>query len=131
MNTFNLHLITPNREIFSGDVIKILSKNSDGEFEVYANHIAYITNTIPTVTKFVDANNKEYSVVTSTGIIQFKDNELIFACDSAEWPEEIDAARAEQAKERAENRLQGSVDVDVYRAKVALARAMARLQIKK
>ncbi|QAA31440.1 ATP synthase F1 subunit epsilon [Clostridium manihotivorum] len=131
MNTFNLHLITPNREIFSGDIVKILSKNSDGEFEVYANHISYITNTIPTVTKFVDADNKEYSLFTSTGIVQFKDNQLIFACDSAEWPEEIDASRAEQAKERAEKRLQSSVDVDTVRAQVALARAMARLQLKK
>ena len=51
---------------------------------------------------------------------------------SAERPEEIDARRAEAAKERAEEYLRQKQSVqEYYRSKAALARAMARLKIKK
>ena len=47
-----------------------------------------------------------------------------------EWPEEIDLSRAEDAKERAEKRLSEKADgTDVYRAEVALLRAMARINV--
>lgn len=129
MNTYKLRLITPNREIFYGEVIKILSKNSNGEFEIFANHTPFLTNVVPTITKFVDKDNKEYVLFTSGGVLEFKNNELIFCSDSAEWPDEIDIDRARKSKERAEIRLKDSRNIDVERAQLALMRAITRIDL--
>ena len=48
-----------------------------------------------------------------------------------EWPEEIDASRAEEAMTRAERRLrENKAETDVFRAELALKRAMTRLEVK-
>ncbi|GIM29681.1 ATP synthase epsilon chain [Clostridium polyendosporum] len=130
MNTFKLHIITPTREVYSGDVVKILTRSSEGPFEIYANHISYITNVIPTITKFVDVSGKDHVLFTSTGVVGFSNNELTFCCDAAEWPDEIDVERAQKAKTRAEERLKNSTNVDVKRAQMALSRAVTRLDLR-
>ena len=58
-----------------------------------------------------------------------RNDKVIVLADTAERPEEIDRARAERARERAERRLAGRVEeeVDYNRALAALARALARL----
>ncbi len=50
--------------------------------------------------------------------------------EAAEWPDEIDAERAEAAKERAEKRMKQS-DVDFSRAQNALLRSISRLELYK
>ena len=130
MSTFNLKLITPSNELFSGKVSRLKTKNSIGEFEILSNHISFITKTTPTITVFEDENGKERKLFTSSGVLNFNKNELIFCCDSAEWPEDIDLERAEKAKSRAENRLKDKKNTDCKRAEVALARAIARIDIK-
>ena len=47
----------------------------------------------------------------------------------AERAEDIDVARAEEAKRRAEQRLQQAKDVDYERARIALVKSLARLQV--
>ncbi len=50
--------------------------------------------------------------------------------ESCEWPDEIDANRAEKAKERAERRLtSGSKEVDMVRAELALKKALIRIDL--
>ena len=69
--------------------------------------------------------------------LQFNDAEILqdkvtFLAEIAEWPDEIDVARAEAAKERAEKRLAShQEEVDVKRAEYALRRALVRLDIKR
>jgi len=55
---------------------------------------------------------------------------IIILADAAERVEEIDIARAEEAKRRAEERLKAPVaEVDLLRAEAALRRSLARLQV--
>ena len=129
MSTFTLKLITPNKELFNGNIVSLQSMNAEGGFEIFANHEAYLTTVVPTMTKFVEENGTEHKLFTSTGVIDFNKNELIFCCDAAEWPEDINIDRAKEAKERAEKRLKSDKDIDVKRAKLALARALARIDI--
>jgi len=67
----------------------------------------------------------------SGGFAEVRNDKVIILADSAERPDEIDRARAERAKERAERRLsgRGQEEVDYMRAQVALARALIRLQV--
>ena len=130
MSKFTLKLITPSNELFSGNVSRVKTKNSLGEFEMLAHHISFITATVPTVTVFEDENGKEHKLFTSTGVLDFSNNQLTFCCDSAELPENIDLERAMKSKERAEQRLKDKKDIDVKRAELALARALTRIGLK-
>ncbi|ELC8442080.1 F0F1 ATP synthase subunit epsilon [Clostridium perfringens] len=131
MNKFKLTITTPERVLISGEVTRVLCKNALGEFEILAGHQPYITATTPTVTRVDDENGESKYLFTSTGLIKVQDNEVTFCVDSAEWPEEIDQARALEAQQRAEERLKNKTDdIDVRRAKLALARAMSRLKLK-
>lgn len=131
MNKFKLTITTPERVLISGEVTRVLCKNALGEFEILAGHQPYITATTPTVTRVDDENGESKYLFTSTGLIKVQDNEVTFCVDSAEWPEEIDQARALESKQRAEERLKNKADeIDVKRAELALARAMFRLKLK-
>jgi F-type H+-transporting ATPase subunit epsilon len=65
------------------------------------------------------------------GFCEVRNDKVIVLADTAELPEEIDRARADRARERAEQRLAGRTqeEVDYVRAQAALARALNRLQI--
>ncbi|NLD49561.1 MAG: F0F1 ATP synthase subunit epsilon, partial [Clostridiaceae bacterium] len=70
--------------------------------------------------------------VLSEGFMEVKQDTAIILVDTAEWPDEIDINRAKAAKERAAERLMRRMNKEEYvQSKAALARAMARLKVKK
>ena len=67
--------------------------------------------------------------VTGVGHAQIAYNRVTILVDFAEKPEEIDVRRAEEAKQRAEERLRQKQSIhEYYHSRAALARAMARLK---
>lgn len=130
-NTFLLKIITPEREVYSGEIEKITLKSVDGEFQVLANHGDMISSTIPHITIFKDSKGVEHELFISKALTQVSNNEMMICSDAAEFEEDIDEARAEQAKERAENRLKEAGLYDKTRAEAALLRAKERLILKK
>lgn len=128
-NKLKLIIMTPDKEFYNGEIVKLTSESSDGKFGVLPNHLAMVTNIIPTITTFQDVNGKTYTCFTSNGVIKINNNVITILCNAAEWPENIDKARAEKAKERAQARLKDKKDIDVKRAEFALKRALLRLSI--
>ena len=64
------------------------------------------------------------------GFAEILQDEVVIMAEIIEWPEEIDLNRAEDAKERAEERLQSKTpETDILRAQTALQRALARIHI--
>jgi len=123
----NLKIITPQRILLEEEVDAVYSTSSDGEFGILPGHISYMTPLAIGVTEYKKDNITEF-VSTMGGILQVKDNVVTILSDLAELGEQIDVARANQAKERAETRLRtGATDVDADRARAALARAVARI----
>jgi len=131
--TINLKILTPEKELYSGEIVELKSENEFGSFGILPNHVAMITVLKPTVTTFKEASGKELKVFTSSGILKVEDNIINIMCQAAEWPEEIDINRAEEAKKRSELRLakKGVTDSDDKRAEIALARALMRIKTKK
>lgn len=129
-NIIKLNIISPDRGVITEEVVSLETTSSDGKIEFFANHAPIIVSTVPTVSSFIDKAGNKKSLFTSTGIIHIKNNEINFCCDSVNWPEEIDRQRAEIARERADKRLKSNDDLDKERAKRALARALARLELK-
>jgi F-type H+-transporting ATPase subunit epsilon len=99
-----------------------------GSMGVLKNHAPLMTTLDIGVIKYSKDSADHYLAVHG-GFAEVKDNVVIVLADSAEKAEEIDLARAEAAKSRAENRLHNrTADLDVMRAELALRRATARIK---
>lgn len=130
-NTFLLRIITPNREVYNEEVEKIILRSADGEFQVLANHQNAIVSTIPCIARFKDANGIDKELFISKSLVQINKNEMVISSDAAEFEEDVDVARAEEAMRRAENRLKDPETYNKVRAEAAFLRAKQRLILKK
>lgn len=130
VDTIKLNIITPERKIFDGEVSELTTENDIGRLEILPNHVPMVTSIIPTVTTFTTADGKKLKVFTSTGVLRIEKNELNLLSEVAEWPEEIDVNRAEEAKKKAEQLLSEKENIDYKRAELKLKRALARIKAK-
>ena len=127
----HLKITTHEKVVFDADVDEIYTKGTQGEFGILPNHIPFMSALDVGVTKVVIDGKPEY-FTTMGGVFQLKNNEALILTQTAEKGSDIDIERAEEAKKRAEERLENEPDTsDVQRAEVALARALARLKASK
>jgi F-type H+-transporting ATPase subunit epsilon len=124
-----LEIANPTRLVVAETVDEIVIPGSEGYFGVLPGHAAFLT-TLGIGELIYRVGRDEHHLVVANGFAEVRNDKVIVLADTAERPEEIDRARAERAKERAERRLSGRSDeeVDYTRALAALARALARLQ---
>ena len=126
-------LATPTRMLISADVEEVVAPGTEGYFGVLPGHAPFLT-TLGSGEVCYRTGLEERCLAVSGGFAEVTGERVIILAESAELPEEIDRARAEQAKQRAEQRLAGrsplgtSEEIDFARAAAALARALARLQ---
>lgn len=126
-NTFKITIVSPGKNPLEFEGESLITSTTDGQVEFKANHAPAIISTVPSTTIITNGSNKD-NIFTSSGIVYIKNNELKFCCDSSEVASEIDRERALQSKERAEQRLNEKNNIDIERAKIALARANARIK---
>jgi F-type H+-transporting ATPase subunit epsilon len=125
-----LELATPTRLVVSAEVDEVVVPGSLGYFGVLPGHAPLLaTLGIGEVTYRI--GREERHVAVSGGFAEVRNDKVIILADTAETPTDIDRARAEQARDRAEARLagRGQDEVDYARAAAALARAQTRLQV--
>ena len=125
-----LELATPTRLVVTAQVDEVVAPGSEGYFGVLPGHAPFLaTLGIGELTYRV--GREEYHVAISGGFAEVRNDKVIILADVAETPAEIDRARAERARGRAEARLTGrsQEEVDYARATAALARALSRLQV--
>lgn len=128
---FKLLVITPERKFYEGDVSMVELTTTEGEIGVYRNHIPLTAIIAPGVLKIHEEGEvKEAALLT--GFIEILPEKITVMAETAEWPDEIDFNRAEEARIRAERRLnEKSPEVDTLRAEMALKRAIVRLSLTK
>jgi F-type H+-transporting ATPase subunit epsilon len=125
-----LELATPTRLVITAQVDEVVAPGSEGYFGVLPGHAPFLaTLGIGELTYRIGRD--EYHVAVSGGFAEVRNDKVIILADAAETPAEIDRARAERARDRAEARLSGrsQEEVDYARATAALARALSRLQV--
>jgi len=129
MAKFPLEIVTPDRMFFSGEVDMVIARGIEGDLAVLKNRAPLVTPLKIGKIK-IEIDNEERVAAVSSGYIKVTDEGTTIIVDSAEWPEEINIKRAEEAKERAEKRLKNRSDgLDVARAEMALKRAINRLDV--
>ncbi|MGD0265712.1 MAG: F0F1 ATP synthase subunit epsilon [Candidatus Methylomirabilota bacterium] len=132
VTTFKLEIVTPQRLIVSDEVTELMAPGAEGYFGVLPGHIPFITTMdIGEITYWRGKDERHLAV--TWGYIEVQGDKVIVLAETAERAEEIDAARAERARERAEGRLHdwgaGDERIDFTRAEAALHRALTRLQV--
>jgi len=125
-----LKIITHEKVVYENEVDELYVQSVDGRLGILPNHIPIVCALNIGVTKVVVGKNSE-CITTMAGVLQFSENEATILTDIAEVSADIDLVRANAARERAQSRLQAQKDkIDVLRAELALAKAIARISAK-
>ncbi|MBX9687025.1 MAG: ATP synthase F1 subunit epsilon [Candidatus Obscuribacterales bacterium] len=126
--TLTLRIVTPERIVLETQVEQVTATSVDGELSILPEHEPLVTALAVDVLRY-RANREEDFAAIMGGILEVKNNEVTVLSDAAELDTEVDAARAHQAKEKAEaERTQKTDKLDVYVSEMAISRAIARLK---
>jgi len=113
---------------------EVVAPGVEGYFGVLPGHAAFLT-TLGAGEVMYRVGQREGYLAVAGGFAEVRAERVIILAEDAERPEEIDRARAERARQRAEMRLQGKSptgvdeEIDFARALAALARALTRLLV--
>ena len=128
-NALRLEVVTPDKHVVSQAVDYVSAPGVEGEFGVLPNHVNLLSALAIGALRF-DAGGKSRNVFISGGFAEVSHNTVTVLAEAAELAEDIDQARAQAAKDRAEKRLAAKTEkVDAVRAEAALKRAGVRLHI--
>jgi F-type H+-transporting ATPase subunit epsilon len=129
-----LELATPTRMPVSAEVDEVVAPGSEGYFGVLPGHAPFLT-TLGAGEVSYRSGQETHHLAVIGGFAEVRGDRVTILAEYAERPEEIDRARAERARQRAERRLAGrgpaaeAEETDYTRALAALSRAVARLQV--
>jgi len=128
--TYTLEIVTPERLVFSGEVVSLSAPGVEGGFGVLANHTSFMSALESGVIRIEDALGAETRIAISGGFFEVSKNHAIVLADAAEVGAEVDPDRARAALQRAKELLSHpTAGIDLDRARRAARRAEARLKV--
>lgn len=129
MKTVKVNVVTPDGPVYEADVEMVSVKAQSGELGILPGHIPMVAPLQVGAVRLKKGNGTDL-VAVSGGFLEVRPEQVTILAQSAETASDIDVARAQMAKERAERRLQNKqADVDFKRAEFALQRAINRLNV--
>lgn len=131
MSSLKVDIVTAERVVYSEDVDVVIAPGIEGQLGILPHHAPLMT-TLQAGELRLRRGGEEDSLAISGGFLEVRPDRVIILADTAERAEEIDEARAEAAKQRAEQRLKErgvTPGLDEARCDAALRRAMARLTV--
>lgn len=130
MKTVQVNIVTPDGPVYDSEVAMVIAKTVSGEIGVLPGHIPLVAPLEISAVKLKNSDGSQKVVAVSGGFIEVRPEKISILSPAAEVAENIDLARAQAAKKRAEERLQSkSDDVDFKRAELALKRAINRINV--
>ena len=127
--TFLLRIVTPDRQIVREDVEEAQIPGKEGYMGILPSHAPLISELKVGEISYRRGREVRHLAVT-WGFVEVLPEQVTVLAETAERAEEIDVARAQAAKDRAERLLKHpDPDTDISRATVALERALIRLQV--
>lgn len=126
-----LIVVTPERQLLRDTVVEVTLPGLDGELGILPGHAPLITELgIGEVRYRTSTSSQPVLLAVLRGFAEVLPDRVTLLAETAERAEEIDLARAEAAKARAEQRLASNdTNIDWDRATVALQRAIIRIQV--
>jgi F-type H+-transporting ATPase subunit epsilon len=129
-----LELATPTRLLVSEQVDEVVAPGAEGYFGVLPGHAAFLA-TLGSGEVIYRRERAEVHLAVHGGFAEVTPERVIILAETAERPDEIDRARAERARQRAEQRMAGrdpdggEGDIDYDDAVAAYRRALTRLLV--
>ena len=128
MATFKLEIVTAERMVYSDDVSTLIAWGVEGQLGILPHHAPLMTMLQPGDLLIRKDKEEEFFAI-SGGFLEVRPDKVIILADACERADEIDLARAEEAKKRAEETMKAApLTADAAIAEAALRRSIARLK---
>jgi F-type H+-transporting ATPase subunit epsilon len=128
-NTMQVEVVTAERKLYSGEADAVQAPGLEGQLGILPRHAALLTTLSPGALSIKLAGAEE-TIFVSGGFLEVSNNNVTVLADAAEHAEDIDQARAEEARRRAQERLaQTQSNVERAQLQAQLQRAINRLRI--
>ena len=131
MKTLIVSVVTPDGQVLEDDYEMLSCKAENGELGILPGHIPLVAPLAVDALRLKRENSQDL-VAVNGGFIEVRPDKVTVLAQSAEKAADIDVARAERAKERAAKLLESKEQgIDMMRAKLALSRAVNRIEVAK
>ena len=130
MSKMHVEVVSTEQLIYSGEAEFVVAPATEGEIGIYPQHVPLLTRIKPGVLRLrVPGSKDEVLVAVSGGMMEVQPTLITVLADTAIRGEDLDEARANEAKRAAEESLQHATD-DLSTAKAHAALAVAIAQLK-
>lgn len=131
MATLKLEIVTPEAKVYSEDVDMVTLPGVEGEMGIFPMHVPLMTQ-LTAGEVGVRKGNQDYFLAVGEGFVEITGEKVSILTDMAIQAENIDEAKAEEARKRAEARLAEKLDAEeVAAVNAALSQSLAQLKVKK
>ena len=128
-DTLHVEVVTAERELYNGEANLVSAPGTEGRMGILPRHAALLTALAPGELR-IELNGASEPLFVSGGFLEVSNNSVTVLADTAEHAEEIDQARAEEARRRAEESLRDvQSETDRAELQAALERAISRLRV--
>jgi F-type H+-transporting ATPase subunit epsilon len=130
-NTIKLEIVTPHATVYSDEVDLVTLPGIDGQMGILPHHIRMMTQLVPGE-MIVRKNGQVRFLAVGEGLVEVTGGRVSIVTDMAIATENIDEARAEEARQRAAVRLRETMSsAEVASVNAALARSLSQLRVKR
>ncbi len=130
-DTLKLEIVTPTGTVYSEDVDMVTLPGVEGQLGIYPAHMPVMTQMVPGEL-IVNKGRHTQLMAVGEGLIEIAGDHVSILTDMAIPAEHIDEAKVEEARERAQARLQEKLsDEEVAATNAALTRSLAQLHVKR
>ena len=131
MPTLKLEIVTPEAKIYSEDVDMVTLPGVEGEMGIYPMHIALMTQ-VKAGELIARKGGQDHFLAIGEGFVEITGDRVAVMTDMAMKSDDIDEAKAEEARKRAEARLSEKLsDEETAFVNAALAHSLAQLHVKR
>ncbi|MEW6375340.1 MAG: F0F1 ATP synthase subunit epsilon [Thermodesulfobacteriota bacterium] len=129
MAAFKLEIVTAERMVYSDEVSVLVAWGVEGQLGILPHHAPLMTMLQPGDLLIRKDKEEEYLAITG-GFLEVRPDKVIVLADACERVDEIDIARAEEAKRRAQETMKAApLSAEAAAAEAALRRSLARLKV--
>ena len=129
--TLKLEIVTPEAKTYSEDVEMVTMPGVEGEMGIYPMHVALMTQIVAGELG-VRKDGRDYFLAIGEGFVEITADKVAIMTDMAIRAEQIDEAKAEEARKRAEARLAEKLDdEEAALVSAALMHSLAQLKVKR
>jgi F-type H+-transporting ATPase subunit epsilon len=130
-STLRFEIITPEATAYSEDVDMVTLPGVEGQMGVFPQHVPLMTQMVPGEI-IVRKDGRDYFLAVGEGLVEITGDHVSVLTDLAIAAEKIDEAKVEEARQRAQARLQEKLsDEEVASVNSSLARSLAQLHVKR